>query len=303
MTKQPNTFIVGAPKSGTTALFHYLSQHPLVFSTNPKEPHYFATDLPGSRFVTDLQTYGGLFKKARDHHQVLCEGSVLYLYSKEALTNIKAFNSSAKLIAMFRNPVDLIYSFHSELIYGREESEEDVEKAWHLTPLRKQGQAIPRLNREPKLLFYDEIAKYGEQLERLLSLFPETQVQVIFFDDFIQNTEAVYKKVLTFLGLPFHPVDLNPINENKQHRNPWIADFIQRPPSFLLNPYLKTKKLLGLQNTHLRLRQPFLQANTLTVKRKLLNVELQEKILQVYASDIEKLSKLTGHNLNHWLTV
>ena len=33
--------IVGAAKSGTTALFSYLDQHPSIFMTNPKEPHYF----------------------------------------------------------------------------------------------------------------------------------------------------------------------------------------------------------------------------------------------------------------------
>ena len=303
MTHQANTFIVGAPKSGTTALFHYLYQHPLVFTTTPKEPHYFATDLPGSRFVTDLQTYQNLFKNVQSHHKVLCEGSVLYLYSKEALSNIKSFNSKSKLIAMFRNPAELIHSFHSELIYGREESEESLEKAWELIPLRKQGQAIPKFNREPKLLFYDELAKHGEQLGRLLSLFPEHQVLIIFFDDFVSHTEAVYRKVLEFLDLPFFPADLKPINENKLHRNPRVADFVQRPPALLLRPYLQAKKLLGIENTYLGLRDPFLKANTLTTKRQRLNAGLQKTILDAYASDIEKLSKLTGYNLNHWFDI
>ena len=122
-------------------MFHYLSQHPHIFTTHPKEPNYFATDLPGSRFVSSENAYHYLFKNALPHHKVLCEGSILYAYSKEAMANIQAFNPKAKLIIMLRHPVDLIYSFHSELLYGLEEEKENFEGAWNLIPLRKQGKA------------------------------------------------------------------------------------------------------------------------------------------------------------------
>jgi hypothetical protein len=39
--KLPNLFIVGAPRSGTTSLYNYLKQHPEVFMSPAKEPHYF----------------------------------------------------------------------------------------------------------------------------------------------------------------------------------------------------------------------------------------------------------------------
>jgi len=41
---KPNFFIVGAPKSGTTALNVYLSEHPDIFMAR-KELHYFGRDL------------------------------------------------------------------------------------------------------------------------------------------------------------------------------------------------------------------------------------------------------------------
>ncbi len=44
MTTQPlpNFFLVGAPKCGTTSLFHYLGQHPEIYISPTKEPNYFA---------------------------------------------------------------------------------------------------------------------------------------------------------------------------------------------------------------------------------------------------------------------
>jgi hypothetical protein len=295
MPKRPNTFIVGAPKSGTTSLFHYLKQHPLVFTTMPKEPHYFATDLPGSRFVKSEEAYQYLFRNARNHHQVLCEGSVLYLYSKEAIANIKRYNPEAKLIVMFRHPVDLIYSFHSELVYGREESEGDFAKAWQLSLQRKQGRMLPEFNREPRLLFYDEVAKHGEHLERLLMHFPKDQVHIIFFDEFKNHTEDAYRKLLAFLGLPFYPINLDPLNENKQYRHEGLANFVQRPPAFLLKPYLRTKKLLGIEHRYFGFREPILKANTIMAQRQELSTVLRQSIMEAYASDMKKLSVLTGH--------
>jgi hypothetical protein len=41
MSHLPNFFILGAPKSGTTTLYHALEKHPAVHLSTPKEPYYF----------------------------------------------------------------------------------------------------------------------------------------------------------------------------------------------------------------------------------------------------------------------
>ncbi|MFP3938560.1 MAG: sulfotransferase [Phycisphaerae bacterium] len=45
--RKPNFFIIGAPKCGTTALHHYLSEHPRVFMSQPKEAGFLCADIPG----------------------------------------------------------------------------------------------------------------------------------------------------------------------------------------------------------------------------------------------------------------
>jgi len=42
--KKPNLFIVGHPKSGTTALYNFLKQHPDIFMCPVKEPAFFCKD-------------------------------------------------------------------------------------------------------------------------------------------------------------------------------------------------------------------------------------------------------------------
>jgi hypothetical protein len=46
----PNFFIAGAPKSGTTSLYHYLGQHPEIYMSPIKEPNYFASEIRLERF-------------------------------------------------------------------------------------------------------------------------------------------------------------------------------------------------------------------------------------------------------------
>ena len=62
--KKPNLFIVGAPKCGTTALSEYLRQHPNVFMTNPKEPNFFADDMPKRYIAKTIDDYISLYSKS-----------------------------------------------------------------------------------------------------------------------------------------------------------------------------------------------------------------------------------------------
>ena len=45
LLNKPNLFIVGMPKCGTTSLYNSLRQHPDIFMSAFKEPHYFGKDL------------------------------------------------------------------------------------------------------------------------------------------------------------------------------------------------------------------------------------------------------------------
>ena len=64
MRRLPDFFIVGAPKCGTTALYHYLSQHPSIYMPALKEPHFFCRDFPSFGKIHDMNAYLELFDDA-----------------------------------------------------------------------------------------------------------------------------------------------------------------------------------------------------------------------------------------------
>src|ERR1019366_7608651 len=75
----PDFFIVGHPKSGTTALYEMLRAHPQIFMPEVKEPVYFATELPrrAHRYQAPakLEEYLTLFEPAGPE-QIIGEASV-----------------------------------------------------------------------------------------------------------------------------------------------------------------------------------------------------------------------------------
>jgi len=298
--KRPNFFIVGAPKCGTTALSEYLREHKNVFMCTPKEPHFFASDLPEIRAAETEEEYLRLFEEATTEHLAIGEASVWYLYSSEAIKNIKKFNPDSKIIVMLRNPVDLVYSMYSQHLYSMNENENDFKIAWDLSNERKKGLNKPKDCRNIKLIIYAEIAKLGHQVENLMNVFPPEQVKIIFSEDFFANTRSVYKDVLDFLNIPDDQKDDFPvINQNKHHKIGWIGRFTQRPPEKLVNILLSAKKLIGIER--IGVLSALRKMNKKKQQRTPLSEKLKEQIIFEYSSDIEKLSLLTNRNLNHWL--
>jgi len=109
----PRFIIGGAPKTGTTSLFRYLGQHPEVFTSNPKEPHYLASEdgthiVCGSRFTRE--EYEGLFEGAHSN-QVAGEASTWYLrLAHRVAPKAAEMIPKAKWIFLLRDPVDRAYS-------------------------------------------------------------------------------------------------------------------------------------------------------------------------------------------------
>jgi hypothetical protein len=297
---RPNFFIVGAPKSGTTALAQYLDQHPSIFFCPQKEPNYFCRDFPGIRLVSTEEEYLRLFQGATAQHRALGEGSIRYMYSKVAIEALHAFAPGAKLIIMLRNPVDMIHSFHSQALYALYESEKNIEKAWALQHERANGASVPKGCLEPAFLQYREVGMLGQQVERVLKIFPREQVRVYFMDDFARDTRSVYEEVLSFLDVPSdHRTDFPKVNENKRLKSSLIATVTQRPPKAWVKARKAIHRALGIES--LGLLEPLRRWNKQTEDRQPMTPELRAMLTEEFRPDIESLAKLLDKNLDAWL--
>lgn len=294
--KKPNFFILGAPKCGTTALSEYLCGHPRVFFSNPKEPAYFDKDF-ASTCKINLNEYLSYFAKAGDAHKAVGEGSVLYLWSEVAVSNILSFQPDALFIVMLRNPVDLVYSYHSQLLYCLIENEPNFERAWRLRDARKQYKFIPKSCREPKLLFYDEVALLGRQMERLYEQVQKDRVKVVFYEDFVRNTKVTYETVLNHLELdPDKRMHFPVVNSNKTHKSDRIARLIISTANYwyIIKRSLRIRTRTGFMSWALK-------QNLVEKERDPMLPEFKEELMDFFRDDVTILSDITGRDLSHWL--
>ena len=298
---KPNFFIVGAPKCGTTALYNYVSHHPNVFMSRVKEPHFFARDLGTYPRIKTMEEYTGLFSRATEQHLTVGEASVYYLRSRVAIPNIREFNPDARLIAMFRNPVDMVASLHAQLLYWSEETIADFETAWRLQERRLRGLDLPRGSRGSFLLQYAEAAQFGTQTQRLLSSFPREQVKLILYDDFAASPQAVYDEVIAFLGIPHDGrTEFPRINENKRARLPWLRNFYRKPPPPLRRAVRKLKQGTGWK-TITSVKEKIVHANTVRERREPLSPEFRAELVESFRDEVALLARLVGRDLSHWV--
>lgn len=209
-TKLVDFFIVGEAKSGTTALAQFLSEHHDIGMSNPKEPHYFATDsitecdeFHGGKkrhfTVRTAEQYAACFSHCQDA-KLWGEGSTHYIYSTEAAKNIHDYNPKAKIIIMLRNPVDFIHSLHMQYVNNATEDEADFAAALAKESVRKQGRDIPARTRCPSYLYYSERVKYTSQIQRYYDQFPRSQILFIINEEFNRDNAGTVRRVLEFLG-------------------------------------------------------------------------------------------------------
>jgi hypothetical protein len=297
---KPSFFIVGAPKCGTTALYEYLRPHPNILMAEIKEPHYFARDLGTYPRIKTLDDYLALFAGARSEHLQVGEASVYYLRSTVAIPAIREFNPAAKLIAMFRNPVDMVYSLHSQLLHVSEETVADFATAWRLQERRARGLDVPPNIRSPLLVQYYQVGRFGTQTERLLACFPREQVKLILYDDFAASPQRVYDEVIAFLEVPHDGrTEFPRINENKGARMPWLRRFYRKPPPALRDAVRSLKRAVGGE-TISAAKKRLVALNTVRERRPPLTPELRAELVAAFRDEVALLGRLMNRDLSHW---
>lgn len=299
MNNTPNFFIVGGPKCGTTAMVEYLRTHPDVFISEPKEPNYLADDMPGMKYVDTEEEYLNLFKKAGSN-KVIGDASIFYMFSKEAIKNIYKLNPNAKLLVMLRNPIEMSHSFHQQILFTLDENEKNFEKALNLEENRKKGESIPKDCRASKLLYYSEIAKYGEQLENIYEYFSRENVKVILFDDFKKSNRNSYVEVLNFLEIKDDRRNEFPrVNDSKKAKSNFINKIVNRPPKFAQSIAKLTRKILN--KPRLGILSSLDHMNREKLEKKEITIKEKQLLLASYKEDIKKTEKILNKDLSSWL--
>lgn len=298
--RKPDFFILGAPKCGTSSLINMLRWHTSIYVPLSYEPQYFSTDF-GAVIDYTPESYLALFSHVEDKHLAIGEKSVIYLYSEVAVENILEFNPDARFIIMLRNPVDLVYSWHSQLYYSFIEDIEDFSEAWDAQEERQQGLRIPQRCPVPFALQYREIGSLAKYLSRVYEKAPADIVKVMFMEDFHADSDAIYRETLEFLNVPYKPSrDPRRLNKNKRHRSRWLGQLLAHDSTSRGSRLFRRFEQLPLINK-MPVKYWLHEFNKVEYKRPPLSAGMRELLKEEFREDIVALGEITGRDLSHWL--
>jgi hypothetical protein len=235
MTRRPDFFFIGHPRSGSGLLDSYLKGHPDIFMAR-KEMHYFGEDLGYHRPRRSLENYLNHFKEASTERRV-GEASTWTLISQDAAAEIASFDSRAQVILTLREPVSWLHSLHSHLVFSGDEPIARFEDALAAEADRVAGHGTPEQTIPRCALHYRGLVRYAEQVERFWSALGRDRVLVLLLDEMKADPEGTYDRVLQFLGLPLEfpgraevlDASQRSKNQNRSVRSRRLRDFIAHP--------------------------------------------------------------------------
>ncbi|MBI2487107.1 MAG: sulfotransferase [Deltaproteobacteria bacterium] len=304
MERFPNFFIVGAAKSGTTSLYHYLNQHPEIYMSPLKEPKYFSSSVvrfphsgPGDievdkRVIKTWNNYVELFSSVSGEKRIgEASPDNLYFYEHVAPL-IKQTNPGAKIIIILRNPTERAFSAYTHLVkYGRETL--SFEEALEIEEQRKKD------NYE-FIWFYKDVGFYYSQVKRYLNTFGEKNIRVYLYDDFIKNPSGLIRDIYEFLEVNAncfpdmstkHNVSLIPKNRLLQN---FLSEYDHTLKKVFRPLFLNT---IGKENTE-GLVNLFKNKN---LKRESIMPKTKRYLIKLYRDDILGLKDLIKRDLSNWL--
>lgn len=297
----PGFFVVGAPRCGTTAVSKALGRNPNISFSKPKEPHFFLEPRPGLGTEQLRRQYLTRYhRELTAGHQAIGDGSVSYLYSPDAIQRVLQFDPRARFIVLVRDPVEMMRSYHSRMLFQLDEDEADFSRAWALQESRAGGHNIPKRCREPMLLQYGYLGKLGMHLERLFEVAGRARCHVVVHDDFVQDPRAVYLQLLEFIGVDDDgQEDFRRTRETSGFRFHWLQQFVMNPPpwAFRLIAISNLKTLKRLKGLRKRIKE----FNTRDARQtQILTQGMRATLREYFAEDVEKLSALLSRDLSQW---
>lgn len=296
----PNFLIIGAAKAGTTSLYYYLKQHPDVFMSALKEPHFFSYEgetlnfrAPGNRSalinesaVTQLDEYQALFADATGK-TAIGEASPSYLHTPKAAERIRFYIPNAKLIVILRNPVERAYS--AFLHQYRASVQQGVEGLTDFAEALAHEEEYIRDNWMP-LYHFKTGGFYYEQLQVYYERFDPSQIKIYLHEDLTTDALGLLRDIFQFIGVDdtFTPDVSVKANISGVPKNNGLYTFFKQPAvKAVLKPFLP--KGIGQRFDQYMLAKPKLAPD---VKQQLIN-EYRESILQ--------LQDLIQRDLSRWL--
>lgn len=298
----PDFLIIGAAKSGTTALWHQIGQHPQIFMHHSKHLNYFSMGERRVSYCGPPPQY--LQREKTPNWEEYCSGfghvagdiivgetCNTYLYDSGAAELIRRRLPDVKLIAILRNPAERAHSRYLQLVRSGREPMATFEEALINEPIRIGEDWWPEFH-------YLKASLYYEQLVRYFNLFPRQNIHVVLYDDMLNDQKSVVRGMFGFLGVDdkFTPsIDIK-FSASGLPRSALINWTLERLR--ILRP--AAQRLLNRDHLNYLLKMAG-KAHTRNLVKPAILPSVRALIVEQVRGDVLKLQDLIGRDLSVWL--
>jgi hypothetical protein len=301
-TNLPNFLIIGAAKSGTSALYRYIRQHPSIFMSPLKEPHFFGfenappnTQGPKdyvNNAITNISDYKKLFANVTTE-TAIGEASPTYLQLPRAVERIYHYIPNVKLIAILRQPADRAFSAYMHVVRDQRETAPTFQEG-----LRREQERITA--NWGSIWHYTKAGHYYPQLKRYYDCFSPQQIRVYLHDDFVANPLTVIYDIFNFLEvdnsfIPYMQLKANVSGVQKSRLYYFLTNTLFNKP----NPIRYIARHIIPEETRWRFTTNIRNRNLI---KQAIPSDVRAELTEKFRPDILKLEQLIDRDLSHWLT-
>ncbi len=297
--KLPDFLIVGPPKTASTSLHYYLSQHPQIYMSAIKETRFL-----DNNYSEDLSQYEKFFTEVKDE-KAIGEGTPTYSFLPFVADRIKKHFPEMKLLFCFRDPVERAFSgwamrrakggeknsFREALKLNLEQRKtvrfqgDEGERLW----LKDQD----ALNNRNQIVYrtYIEGSMYAEQLKCYRERFNDSQIKIILMDDLKNDLKKTLRDIFVFLNVDagFTHIKTEAVNKHKKVRLKTLFNLFGKTRVKNVKKYLP----VFAQN----LLKPVLRTEE---KKPKISAEDKLFAYNIFWKDIQELESIIGRDLSAW---
>jgi len=292
-------FVLGAAKSGTTAMHYALQKHDAIFMSVPKEPLFFEAE-----YEKGLEFYYERYYSGWSGQPVIGESRHRNLYLPYIPDRINEKFPDALFIVIARNPVERAHS-HWWHWYSRGMEKMGFEEVVERNIRMKESGVIDDIIRSSKkykdtldlqtgystIPSYIDSGYYAIQINRYIEKFGRHKIHIILFDELIKNPVGVMREVGNFLGLAnLGEILLEPRNKAMSQVGHIILKYAKRVP---LRGYLPS-------NIRRDLGSILQSALSSREKKPKISHSIYNELMCHYASHIAQFESLCGRSIVEW---
>jgi hypothetical protein len=273
----PSFFVIGPPRTGTTWLYEILRERTLLPAPT-KETRFFDT-----HFHRGLDWYSAHFPASPTKYRI-GEVAPTYFASTKASERIAKVLPEARVVCIFRNPVERILSLYK------------LKCAYGLIPWTFEQAMV----RDPEML---ESGKYATKLQAWQCALGGDQVMPLLYDDLKHAPQSFLNTLVDFIGVPRFAL------KESQTQSVHASEVMTYPRSYrrtrnasTLADWFKARRLdrvvAAVRNSPLR--RLFLGGGPPFAE---LPLEIVSGLYDLFRPEVEKLETMLNRDLSAWKSI